>query len=83
MGTAAPRTLLSLTRRSLVLAGALIAVANASAWAASFVFVDGAGMCAGHSPCFTTIQAGVNNASPSPATVSVFPGTYAESVDPT
>src|SRR5262245_52358661 len=44
------------------------------------VFVDGAGVCAGRTPCFTTIQAGVNNAGPAPAIVNVFPGDY-ESVD--
>jgi hypothetical protein len=32
-------------------------------------------------PCFTTIQAGVNNAGPGPSAVFVFPGVYNESVD--
>jgi len=45
------------------------------------VYVDGTGACAGLDPCFATIQLGVNNAGPPPATVFVFPGTYAESVD--
>lgn len=45
------------------------------------MFVDGAGGCAGQTPCFTTIQAGVNNAGPAPAFVLVFPGVYHESVD--
>src|SRR3972149_6528412 len=58
------------------------------AGAASPVFVDPGGGRNGSTPCFTTIQAGVNNA-PDPdaalggafAEVFVFPGTYAESVN--
>jgi hypothetical protein len=38
--------------------------------------------CAGLTPCFLTIQAAVNNAGgPDDATVTVFPGTYDESVN--
>ena len=70
-----------LVRRAAVLGGVLIVAASAPARAATPVFVDGAGMCAGLTPCFTTIQVGVNNAGPAPALVNVFPGTYAESVD--
>jgi hypothetical protein len=74
IGSAAPRAVL--------VAGAVwMAAAASPVRAAMDVFVDGAGMCAGHTPCFSTIQAGVNNAGPAPATVSVFPGTYHESVD--
>ena len=59
----------------------LVLFGAASADAATPVFVDGAGTCAGQTPCFTTIQAGVNAAGPAPAVVNVFPGTYAESVN--
>jgi hypothetical protein len=48
------------------------------------VYVDAAGTCGGQTPCFTTIQAGVNHATPSSdfsALVIVFPGIYPESVD--
>jgi hypothetical protein len=48
------------------------------------VFVDAAGTCGGQTPCFTTIQAGVNHATASTSfsgLVIVFPGTYPESVD--
>src|SRR3990170_8132431 len=58
------------------------------AGAASPVFVDPGGGCNGSTPCFTTIQAGVNNATDPDAAlggafaeVFVFPGTYAESVN--
>ncbi len=74
------RSIGSVARRVVVGCAAVVAV-DSPARAAMDVFVDGAGMCAGHIPCFTTIQAGVNNAGPAPATVSVFPGTYHESVD--
>jgi hypothetical protein len=45
------------------------------------VYADTAGVCAGLTPCFTTLQAAVDNAAPAPATVGLFPGVYAESVD--
>jgi len=48
------------------------------------VFVDAAGTCGGQTPCFTTIQAGVNHATASSSfsgLVIVFPGTYPESVN--
>ncbi len=48
------------------------------------VFVDAAGSCGGQTPCYTTIQAGVNHATVSMTSsglVIVFPGTYPESVD--
>ena len=61
-----------------ILAGLLGAV---PAPAAQIVFVDAAGGCAGNAPCFTTIQAGVNNAGPGSATLFIFPGTYTESVN--
>ncbi|MEM1412356.1 MAG: right-handed parallel beta-helix repeat-containing protein, partial [Pseudomonadota bacterium] len=44
------------------------------------VYVDDAD-CAGLTPCFNTIQEGVNNAGGGPATVFIFPGNYDESVD--
>jgi hypothetical protein len=58
-----------------------LALAGRPVYGATPVFVDGTGVCGGNAPCFTTIQAGVNNAGPAPAVVNVFPGTYAESVD--
>src|SRR5215468_9795656 len=64
-----------------VVFGLLILAASVPSYAAIATFVDGAGICAGKTPCFTTIQAGVNNAGPPPASVFVFPGTYAESVN--
>lgn len=60
---------------------AALALLIGSAQAATPVFVDGGGLCAGMAPCFTTIQEAVNNAGPPPAEVFIFPGTYAESVD--
>src|SRR5215471_1567499 len=60
---------------------ALMLAAPAPSHAAVTTFVDGAGTCAGKTPCFTTIQAGVSNAGPAPAGVMVFPGTYPEHVD--
>ncbi len=52
------------------------------------VFVDDDGLCDGNAPCFTTIQAGVDNATDpdgaltgAAAEVNVYPGTYPESVD--
>ena len=44
------------------------------------VRVDQAGQCNGMSPCYTTIQTGVNNTAPGQA-VLIFPGVYTESVD--
>lgn len=49
--------------------------------AASATFADPAGVCAGSSPCFLTLQEAVDHAGPAPATIQVFPGVYAESVD--
>jgi len=48
---------------------------------AATVFVDPAGVCNGQTPCFTTIQDGIDNSGPPPGVVFVFPGDYAESVD--
>ena len=70
-----------LARWAAVLAGVLTVGTSAPARAAIDVFVDSGGVCAGKTPCFTTIQAGVNNAGPPPAAVFVFAGTYNESVD--
>jgi len=53
------------------------------ALAAPVTWADPAGVCAGHAPCFTTLGAAVANAGPAPATVFAFPGTFAESLDPT
>lgn len=68
----------------LLAAGMLAAVVATPAAAVPVVFVDALGSCEGNSPCFTTIQAGVNNATApmdDAAHVRVFPGTYSESVD--
>jgi hypothetical protein len=46
----------------------------------SAVSVDQAGQCNGTTPCYTTIQAGVNNTR-SGGTISIFPGVYTETVD--
>ncbi len=51
------------------------------AGAASTVYVDNVGNCLGLTPCFHTLQAGVNNAGPAPAEVRVFPGAFEEGVD--
>ncbi|MCB1033104.1 MAG: hypothetical protein KDD47_04640, partial [Acidobacteria bacterium] len=51
------------------------------AGAAPTTHADPAGICAGASPCFTTLQQAVDNAGPAPATIRVFPGIYPESVD--
>ena len=62
----------------------LTAVAATPLHAAQIVWVDAAGTCQGNTPCFTTIQQGVNNASAPPsqqAEVRVYPGTYNESVN--
>ncbi|HMF54990.1 MAG TPA: hypothetical protein VK619_01405, partial [Pyrinomonadaceae bacterium] len=48
--------------------------------AANILYVDPAGTCGGNSPCFTTIQAAINAASPGD-TINVFAGTYAEQID--
>jgi hypothetical protein len=48
---------------------------------ATAAYVDAVGACDGNTPCFTTIQAGVNNVSVFPNIVVVYPGTYPESVD--
>lgn len=74
------------TRIAVVLVSAGIALSRGAtpAAAAPVVFVDALGVCAGNAPCFTTIQAGVNNATApmgSAAQVRVFPGTYVENVD--
>ncbi len=42
-------------------------------------YVDGAGVCGGNTPCYTTIQAAVTAAT-SGQTVTVYPGTYTELV---
>lgn len=61
---------------------ALLTLFCGPAWAASPVYVDATGSCGGNTPCFTTIQAGVNNAGGSiPAFVIVYPGTYPENVN--
>ncbi len=58
-----------------------IAAAPPAAASGTAVYADPAGLCAGLTPCFTTLQGAVDNAAPAPATVGLFPGTYAESVD--
>src|SRR5205085_10739686 len=47
---------------------------------AATLYVDPAGTCGGNSPCFTTIQAAINAASPGD-TISVGAGTYAEQLN--
>jgi parallel beta-helix repeat protein len=47
---------------------------------AATLYVDPGGTCGGNSPCFTTIQAAINAASPGD-TINVFAGTYAEQID--
>lgn len=68
--------------RNLASALALVAAIAAGhpAAAQTFLFVDPANVCEGHTPCFTTIQAAVNAAQDGDI-VAVYPGTYAESVD--
>ena len=63
-----------------VLLGLLAGLLVSSVALANDVFVDGTGNCGGHSPCYTTIQMGVNHAV-APANVFVFPGSYPESVN--
>ncbi len=63
-----------------------VSQSGASVRAASPVFVHPTdttcgGMGTAGTDCFATILEAVENAGPAPATVSVFPGTYAESVD--
>jgi hypothetical protein len=58
-----------------------VAAGATGAQAASEVFADLAGGCNGASPCFLTIQEAVDHAGPGPASVGIFPGLYAESVD--
>jgi hypothetical protein len=59
----------------------LSALAALPVRAAPVTYADPAGLCNGQAPCFTTLAGAVANAGPPPATVFVFPGTYAESVD--
>jgi hypothetical protein len=54
---------------------------SGSTQAATPVGADPGGSCAGLVPCFTTVQAAINNAGPAPTEVRIFPGTYPESVD--
>ena len=64
---------------------ALLTALAAARPATAQIYVDAAGTCGGLTPCFTTIQAGVNNATANGMSgdrlVVVFPGTYAESVN--
>ncbi len=63
-----------------VVVAALLTAGLGRAFAANPVFVDAAGACGGNTPCFTTIQQGVNNADQG-ADVFILPGNYPESVD--
>lgn len=71
--------------RSTLAAAGLYLLAAATlpgaAAAAPTTYADVLGVCNGHSPCFLAIGEAVANAGPGAATVYVFPGTYAESVD--
>jgi hypothetical protein len=51
-----------------------------AAAAGTTVYADPAGTCGGLAPCFATLQGAVDHAAPAPATIGMFPGTYAESV---
>ncbi len=54
----------------------IVAFCAQGAWAATPTYADvSGGGCATLTPCYTTIQAAVNNAWPAPAQVFVFPGT--------
>ena len=48
--------------------------------AAGTLYVNPDGVCGGNSPCFTTIQAAINAASPGD-TINVAAATYAEQID--
>jgi uncharacterized repeat protein (TIGR01451 family) len=85
-GTLAPR--LARAPSVLLVCSISVLAAATAARATSPVFVDPGGICNGQAPCFTTLQAAVRNVhdpdgpgNPLVGAVSVFPGTYAESVD--
>ncbi len=59
----------------------LLLVTASALHAQTTVFVDPALGCNGQTPCFATIQQGVNSAGGGDSTVNIFPGTYNESVD--
>ena len=71
------RRLFSYLTPALALGSTIFAV---SVQAASTLYVDGAGVCGGNSPCFTTIQAAINAASAGD-TINVFKGTYVEEIN--
>ncbi|MGE0640220.1 MAG: hypothetical protein AB7G12_13700 [Thermoanaerobaculia bacterium] len=58
-----------------------IVAATPALRAAQTTWADGLGLCNGETPCFLTIGEALANAGPGAATVFVFPGVYAESVD--
>src|SRR6185436_137581 len=62
---------------ALTMTAALVGASSGSPAMAANLYVDGAGACAGNSPCFTTIQAAINAAAAGD-TINVYAGTYAE-----
>ena len=72
--------LISYLTRSLPAATVVLAL-SAPLAAAPQVYADSAAACNGLTPCYSTITEAVTNAGPAPASVGIFPGTYAESID--